>query len=62
MVGVDLKDPAYAKKIINFCLSKGLVLISTGADGQVVRFIPPLNVTKSQIDTALRIFENALKA
>ncbi|MCX5750809.1 MAG: aminotransferase class III-fold pyridoxal phosphate-dependent enzyme [Candidatus Saganbacteria bacterium] len=61
MLGVDFKDSAYAKHIINTCLSRGLVLISTGADGQVVRFIPPLNVAKAQVDNALQIFERVLK-
>lgn len=60
MVGVDFGDSDYVKKVVNFCLTKQLVLISTGADGTVIRFIPPLVVKKAEIDQALGIFEEAL--
>ncbi len=61
MIGVDFKDNQIVKKILNYCLDHKLVLISTGADGTVIRFVPALNVTKKQINTALSIFEKALK-
>lgn len=61
MLGVDFKDSQMVKKIMNECLGKGLLLISTGAGGEVIRFVPALNVTKQQIDQALKIFESALK-
>ena len=61
MLGVDFGNSEVVKKIINYCLEKGLVLISTGGGGTVIRFIPPLNVTKQQIDLALKIFSSALR-
>lgn len=61
MLGVDFGKSEPVKEIINFCLQKGLVLISTGGDGTVIRFIPPLNVTKKQIDQAFSIFSAALE-
>lgn len=60
MLGVDFGDNAPVKKIMNYCLAHGLVLIATGGDGTVIRFIPALNVTKAQIDQALKIFSDAL--
>ncbi|MFA4844039.1 MAG: aminotransferase class III-fold pyridoxal phosphate-dependent enzyme [Candidatus Margulisiibacteriota bacterium] len=60
MIGVDFSASEPVKKIINYCLAKQLVLISTGGDGTVIRFIPPLNVTREQIDQALRVFAAAL--
>lgn len=60
MIGVDIGDPEITKKIMNNCLKNGLVLISTGADGTVLRFIPPLIVKKKEVDLALKIFEKAL--
>jgi len=60
MIGVDIGDPAIVKKIMNFCLKECLVLISTGGDGTVLRFIPPLIIKKAEIDKALKIFEKAL--
>lgn len=61
MIGVDFEDNSIVKKIMAYCLKKGLVLIPTGADGTVIRFIPPLIVNKKQIDQALGIFESTLK-
>lgn len=60
MIGVDLGEPAIAKKIMDHCLANKLVLISTGADGTVIRFIPPLIIKKKEIDQALKIFGSAL--
>jgi 4-aminobutyrate aminotransferase len=60
MIGVDFQDSGPVKKIVNYCLSHGMVIIPTGADGTVIRFIPPLIVTKAQIDQALKIFADAL--
>lgn len=60
MLGVDFGASEPVKKILNFCLENKLVLISTGGDGTVVRFIPPLNITRKEIDQALEIFEAAL--
>jgi 4-aminobutyrate aminotransferase len=61
MIGVDFKDSGMVKKIMNDCLKNGLVLIPTGANGTVFRFVPALIVKKKEIDQALNIFEKALK-
>jgi 4-aminobutyrate aminotransferase len=60
MLGVEFKDRDTVKKILEECVNGGLILISCGANDQVIRFIPPLIVTKEQIDTAVNIFEEAL--
>ncbi|OGC05189.1 hypothetical protein A2276_04540 [candidate division WOR-1 bacterium RIFOXYA12_FULL_43_27] len=62
MLGVDFGDSNIVKNILNYCLEKQLVLISTGADGTVIRFVPALNINKKQIDTALSIFEQAVSS
>ena len=61
MIGADFGDFKIVSQIINYCLAHGLVIIPTGANGTVVRFIPPLIIKKSQINQALKIFEQALK-
>lgn len=61
MIGVDFQDSAVVKKVINACLEKQLVLIPTGADGTVIRVIPPLIVKKKEIGQALAILEEVLK-
>ena len=60
MLGVDFGDSEIVKKIRNHCLAKGLVLIATGGEGTVIRWLPPLNVNREQIDKALNIFTLAL--
>jgi|WetSurMetagenome_2_1015567.scaffolds.fasta_scaffold132469_1 acetylornithine/N-succinyldiaminopimelate aminotransferase len=50
-------DPA---PIVNKCKELGLLLIK--AEHHTIRFLPPLNVTKKEIDMAFGIFENALNS
>jgi len=61
LIGVDFGDNAVVKNIMNYCLKNKLVLIPTGADGTVIRFIPPLIVKKKEIDQSLKVFEKSLK-
>jgi acetylornithine/N-succinyldiaminopimelate aminotransferase len=56
LIGISLKtDP---KAFMNSCFDKGLLVVTAGAN--VVRLLPPLNVTLSEIDEALSILENVL--
>ncbi|MBP2676106.1 MAG: acetylornithine aminotransferase, partial [Deltaproteobacteria bacterium] len=56
MVGMEMK--AEAKPIVAKCLEAGLVI---NAAGNVLRFLPPLNVTTDEIDRALSILADVLK-
>ena len=57
MIGVRFKeDPA---AIISSCKEKGLLVIKAG--NNTVRFMPPLTVTKKEIDSAVAIFEKVIK-
>ncbi len=49
-----------AKAISKHCEKHGLLLLTGGTYGNVVRWIPPLITTRSQIDDALDIFTEAL--
>jgi 4-aminobutyrate aminotransferase / (S)-3-amino-2-methylpropionate transaminase / 5-aminovalerate transaminase len=67
MIGVELvkdaqKTPAVAEAevIRESCLRQG-VLIGVGGSGNVIRFQPPLVITKQQIDHALGVFGKALQ-
>jgi 4-aminobutyrate aminotransferase len=69
MVGVELiKDKektaaaAEAEAIRDACLQRGLLVGVGGVHANVVRFQPPLVITKQQIDQAVGIFEEALAA
>ncbi|MBN1266171.1 MAG: aspartate aminotransferase family protein [Anaerolineales bacterium] len=55
-------DGQAAAKVLEGCLDRGLLGYMAGHDGQVVRLMPPLNVTRAQVEQALEILENSLQA
>ncbi len=57
MIGVQLTSPG--KEIVDKCLENGLRINCT--QGTVLRFMPPMIATKSQIDQAIEIFDTVLK-
>lgn len=57
LVGIALEGDI--KKFTQECFDRGLLLITAGKD--VVRILPPLNVDKKDIDSALKIIEEVLK-
>lgn len=54
-------DAELTLKIIRACVDAGLLLLSCGSYKNVIRWIPPLVVTESEIDRAVKIFENVLQ-
>lgn len=54
-------DKASCKRVQAACLEAGLLLLSCGVFENVIRWIPPLVVSASQIAEALKIFEGALQ-
>lgn len=56
LIGISVEDP---KALMNDCFNKGLLAVTAGAD--VVRLLPPLNVSKEEMDAALNILEEVLK-
>ena len=69
MIGVELvrdrdtrePDGALAEAITARAADAGLLLLSCGIHHQVIRWIPPLDVTVPEVEEALRLFENALR-
>ncbi len=69
MIGVEfVKDRAsrepdgdLGNAVIARCADEGLLLLTCGADHNVVRWIPPLAVTSQEIGDALHIFERVLE-
>jgi 4-aminobutyrate aminotransferase len=54
-------DAKTAKAIRVNCLERGLMLLTCGPYGNVIRWIPPLVVDQAQMDEALEIFEKAIE-
>jgi 4-aminobutyrate aminotransferase len=53
-------DSKTAKAVWKQCLDDGLLLLTCGPYGNVIRWIPPLIIDSSQLDEALSIFQRAL--
>jgi 4-aminobutyrate aminotransferase/(S)-3-amino-2-methylpropionate transaminase len=70
MLGIELvrdrktKEPAgeEAKNLVKFCYENGLVILSCGRFGNVIRTLMPLVITEDQLVEGLNIIEEGLKA
>jgi 4-aminobutyrate aminotransferase len=62
MLAVELadKDAAGAKRVLAAARERGLVLLSCGLDGNVIRLLPPLSATDDELERGLSILEEAL--
>ncbi len=65
MIGVEITVNGAADKpltgaIQQACIDRGLLLLTCGTYGNVIRWIPPLIVNAEQIDSALTTFERVL--
>ncbi len=66
MIGAELveenKEPASGKReaIVKRALDGGLILLPAG--DSVIRFVPPLIISRNEIDKGLEIFEDALRS
>ena len=69
MIGVEMVDPhetrradgALGDALIAACAEEGLLLLTCGPDHNVVRWIPPLDVTRPELEQALGVFQGALE-
>jgi len=59
--GTQAKAKPMVKQIIQAAETRNLLLLSCGTYDNVIRWIPPLNVTSEQINDGLSIFGEALK-
>jgi 4-aminobutyrate aminotransferase len=68
MIGVEFvtkdgaPDGSACRKLLDFCLRNGLILIECGPKRNVVRFVPPLIVSDSDLDRALDIFGEGVRS
>jgi 4-aminobutyrate aminotransferase len=68
MIGVELTrdratrepDGDLANAVIGRAADGGLIVLTAGPAHEVVRFLPPLDVTADEVDEALAMFESAL--
>lgn len=57
MIGIEV-DPEEIAGLIQACMDRGMLVLKAGTN--TIRLLPPLIITKKQIDDALNIFEEVL--
>ncbi len=67
MIGVEVTneqgpDKEFVTKLQHECLNRGLMLLTCGIGGNVIRWIPPVNVSRNEIDEAIDIFDQSLNS
>ncbi len=60
--GTKEPDGSAAMAVLEGCLERGLLGYMAGLKGQVIRLIPPLIVSETQVDEALAILDQSLAA
>jgi 4-aminobutyrate aminotransferase/(S)-3-amino-2-methylpropionate transaminase len=60
----ETREPAAeeTKKITQYCYEHGVITISAGSYGNVIRLLMPLVITDEQMDEALHVLEGALES
>jgi 4-aminobutyrate aminotransferase len=56
------RSPDRAKAVVDAAFERGLVLLSCGLYGNVIRLLPPLNIAPEELDEGLAILEDSLAA
>lgn len=55
-------NPVLVKNVADYCVNHGLIVENAGAYSNVIRFLCPLVVTDSQLESGLTILESAIEA
>ena len=63
IVGTDghTPEPVRAGSISSFCHSQGVLTLTCGTYGNVLRFLPPLTISDELLTDALDVLEAALR-
>jgi 4-aminobutyrate aminotransferase/(S)-3-amino-2-methylpropionate transaminase len=51
-----------ASMVAEFAAQRGILLLTAGSDGNVIRFLPTLTTTDEQLDVAVDVIDEALSA
>ena len=69
MLGLEIingpnRDPAAdkASQLVNYCHENGLVILSCGTYGNIIRILAPFVITDEQLEKGLSILEEGLVA
>lgn len=66
MIGIEIvKDdlepnPQLTRQIVKNCYERGVIILTSGAGGNVIRLLPPLVITDEELAEALDVVENVM--
>ena len=58
--GSDQPNPEAVTAIVKYCQQKGVLILTAGTYGNVIRFLPPLVIEDQLLNDALAVFAEAL--
>jgi len=64
MLALELREPTpeLARAVVDAAFDRGLLLLSCGLDGNVLRLLPPLTIAEDELAEGLALLEQALAA
>ena len=60
--GTTAPNAAAAKAVVNYCNQQGVIALSCGTFGNVIRLLPPLVITDAQLEDGLNVLADAVHA
>jgi len=54
-------NPEATKKLATYCYERGVILVTAGTFGNVIRVLMPLVISDEQMDEALAVMERGLE-
>ncbi|MGJ5797634.1 aspartate aminotransferase family protein [Streptomyces europaeiscabiei] len=60
MLAIEFTDPAVTQRVVAACLERHLIMTTAGARGAAVRWMPPLVISREELDQAIAIFDDAV--
>ncbi len=60
MIGVELRDKATAEAVQQRCLDAGVIVLTCGPEGNVLRLIPPLTISDEELEVGLDVLVEAI--
>ena len=53
--------PEAAKGLVKYCFEHGVIIMTSGTQGNVLRILAPLVIKENELDEALNVIEQGLK-
>jgi 4-aminobutyrate aminotransferase/(S)-3-amino-2-methylpropionate transaminase len=60
--GTDVPDPVLTKKIAAYAIANGVLVLTCGTYGNVIRFLPPFTISDELLHDGLDVVGAALTA